>query len=43
MMNDTPRILDHSDADPNWRGRHRQGCSVITLFLAEEPVIANRY
>lgn len=41
-MNDTPRILDPSDADPNWRGRHRQG-SVITLFLAEEPVIAYRY
>jgi 3-hydroxyisobutyrate dehydrogenase-like beta-hydroxyacid dehydrogenase len=32
-----------SDANPNWRGRHRQGCSVITLFLAEEPLIANRY
>jgi hypothetical protein len=43
MMNDTPRILDPSDADPNWRGRHRQGCSVITLFLAEESVIANCY
>jgi len=43
MMNDTPRILDPSDADPNWRGRQRVAVSSRSLFLAEEPVAANRY